>query len=167
MQKIIFICLGLFFITKSFGQGDNKYKLNLIIMVDDKIPFTGDISMHFIIENENLKIDTVNAYYVPGDVLLQELDFNKLNAQEVISINLEIRYTGLCKKKIKSYYYEIGFLKSWFQFNFTILKIYNFDKRKNRKIFFNSKEEEYAFEVNTPNGSMMKVRRKIDNEKCD
>ena len=167
MRKIIFICLGLFFITKSFGQGDNQYKLNLIIMVDDRVPFTGDISMHFIIENENQKIDTVNAYYVPGDVLFEELDLNKLNAQEVKSIKLEIRYTGFCNKKIKSYHYEMGFYKSWLQYNFTILKIYNFDKKKNRKMFFNSKGEEYAYEVDTPNGSMMKVRRQIDKEKCD
>lgn len=167
MQKITFILFGLFFFAKSFAQGNIQHKLNLIIMVDEKIPFTGNITMHFIIENENKKIDTVNANYVPGDVFLQELDFNKIKAQDVKSISLDIGYTGLCKKNIKSYNYKIIFYKSWLQFDFTILKIYNFDKRKNRKIFFPLKGEEYTYEVDTPNGSMIKVRRKSNKESCD
>lgn len=167
IRKIIFILFGLFLFTKSFAQQDIQHKLNLTIMVDEKIPFTGDITMHFIIENENHKIDTVNAYYLPGDVLFEELDFNKIKEQDVKSISLEIRYTGLCKENIKSYNYKIVFYKSWFQFDFIILKFYNFDKRKNRKIFFPIKGEKYTYEYDTPNGSMLKIRRKITKECCD
>lgn len=160
MKKIIFIPLVLIFVTKLFGQEVNKHRVNLVVTIDKKIPSQGDINLHFIIEKENQKVDTVNINYVPGDIFLQEIELNKLQSKDIKSISLEIRYMGFYKTEVKTYNYKINFYKSWLQFDFTVLRIYNLDKKENKKIFFPLEGLQYTYEVDSPNGSITRVRKK-------
>lgn len=160
MKTMIFILLGFTFVTKLFGQEVNKHRVNLVVTIDKKIPSQGDINLHFIIEKENKKVDTVNIDYVPGDIFLPEIDFNKLQSKDVKFIRVEIRYMGLYKTEVKTYNYKINFYKSWLQFDFTVLRIYNLDKKENKKIFFPLEGLQYTYEVDSPNGSITRVQKK-------
>ena len=168
MRRIIFILVVLVIVTKSYGQEAAKRNVNFIIMVDGKIPLSnGDAHLHFIVKRENQKIDTIEADYIPGDIILEKPDFFKLQSDDVKSISLEIHYKGLCKEEIKSYVYKIDFYKSWLQFDFTILRIYNLNSKKNKKIFFPLEGQKYTYEMDSPNGSMIRVKKRNDKENCD
>jgi hypothetical protein len=139
-------------------------KVIIIIMIDEKIPFQGDINLKFIIEYP--KRDTIRINYIPGDIVLGESDFNKLISTELKTINLEIHYSKLCKKKIKSYSYKIDFKQAWLKYSFSFLRIYNLDSKKNKKIFFPLEGKQYTYEMDSPNGSMIRVKKKNDKDRC-
>jgi hypothetical protein len=166
MEKIILIIFSFFFLKNLNGQEDGRYKANLIIMIDGQIPFQGDVNLNFIVENENQKIDTIGISYVPGDILISKSAFNKMQSKDVKSIILELRYTVVCQD-IKSYNYKIDFYKTWLLHDFSILRIYNLDKKKNKEIFFPLKGREYTYEIDTPNGSITRVKKKNYKEKCN
>lgn len=165
MRRIIFILFALVVVAKSYGQESTKRNVNFIIMVDGKIPSQGDISLQFIIENK--KADTIRINYIPGDIILDEPEFNKMLSTEAKSISLEIHYSRLCKKEIKSYSYKIDFKQGWLQYSFSVLRIYNLDSKKNKKIFFPFEGQQYTYEMDSPNGSMIRVKKRNDKEKCD
>jgi hypothetical protein len=165
MKRTILILFVLVVVTKSYGQESTKRNVNFIIMVDEKIPFQGDMNMQFIIENK--KSDTIRVDYIPGNIILEESEFNKMILMGVKSISLEIHYSKLCKKEVKSYSYKIDFKQAWLQFNFTILRIYNLDSKKNKKIFFPLEGQQYTYEMDSPNGSMIRIKKRNYKENCD
>ncbi len=166
MRKIIYIFIVLFFITKSYGQEDSKRHINFIIMVDGVIPFQGDINLKFIIEDSNL--DTIRINYIPGDIVFEEMEFNRIMAlMGTKNLNLVIQYSKLCNKKIKSYSYKINFKPDWLKYSFNLLRIYNLDNKENKKIFTPLEGQQYTYEMDSPNGSMIRVKKTSKTENCN
>jgi len=75
------------------------------------------------------------------------------------SFRLEIYYSKLHKNKIKSYYYNIILEKSWLKNSFNILRIYNLENKKNKKTFSDIEDRDYTYEIDSPNGSILRVKR--------
>lgn len=165
MKKVIFILFMIIVFSKSYGQEEVKQKVNFVIMVDDKIP--DNMKLQFGIEKENQKSDTISIDYIPGDIVLKDSDFNKIESKEVKSVNLNIHYSKLCKTNINYYTYKIKFYPAWLHYPFTVLRIYNLDSKKNQKIFFPLEGQKYTYEMDSPNGSMIRVRKKHYKVNCN
>jgi hypothetical protein len=159
MKKIAILIILSFLIHASYCQGNEKRRANFIIMVDRMIPFQGDINLKLVLGKENKTNDTINVSYLPGSMFLSEVDFNKVQSKAVKSIALAVSYTSVCKE-VKSYNYIIEIYSSWLVSDFTILRIYNLNDRKNKKIFFPFNGLPYTYEVDSPNGSITRIKKK-------
>jgi len=157
MRRIVFILLVIIIALKSNGQEESKRNLNFIIMIDGNIPFQGDVNLQLSIKNK--LIETIRVNYIPGDIILDDSAFNKIISMEEKSFRLEIYYSKLHKNKIKSYYYNIILEKSWLKNSFNILRIYNLENKKNKKTFSDIEDRDYTYEIDSPNGSILRVKR--------
>lgn len=166
MKKIILISILVFVFYGSYSQINSKKNLNFIITVDSKIPFQGDLNLQFEIEEVNKK-DTFLIDYTPGNISLDEYVLNRLQSDEVELISLVMRYTKLCKGEVKSYNYRVEFKKDWLQYSFTVLRLYNLDDKENRKTFYPLEGKDYTYEIDTPNGSQTRVRKRNPKVTCN
>jgi hypothetical protein len=161
------LILCFFLIAKdSYSQEGSMRNLNFIVMIDGKIPFQGDLGINLDIENAN-RSDTVTVQYIPGNIALNDANLKEVQQDDVKSAVLLINYVKACSGKMETYRYQIQFRKSWINQSFVILRIYNLDKKENRKIFFPLKGEEYTYEVDVPDGSLMRIRRPGVKSECN
>lgn len=166
MKKITLIPILFFIACSSYSQMNSKKNINFIITVDGKIPFQGDLNLRFEIDEENKK-DTFMIEYTPGNISLDESVLNKVQSGNVKSIALVMRYTKQCKGEVKSYNYRIEFTKAWLQYSFTVLRFYNLDSKENRKTFYPLEGKDYTYEVDTPNGSQTRIRKRNPKATCN
>jgi hypothetical protein len=166
MKKIILISLLFFIACCSYSQMGSNQSVNFIIAIDQKIPFQGEVNLRFEIEEESKK-DTFIIEYTPGNISLNESVFKRVKSESVESITLLMRYMRQCNGEVKSYSYRIEFKKGWLQNSFTVLRLYNLDSKENRKIFYPLEGKEYTYEVDTPNGSQTRVRKRNSKVICN
>ena len=165
MKKMILIFFLFLVFKHSYSQEGSKYNINFIVMIDDKIPFQGNLSVKFCIEDATIK-DTAAVQYIPGNIAINDTILKRVQSNNVKDIVLLMSYTKVCMGKTKTYNYQIEFRKSWLNQSFTILRIYNLDKKENRKIFFPLNGGEYTYEVDTPTGSQMRIRKRNVKPEC-
>lgn len=158
MKRVILMFFAFVVVLNSYGQEESKRNFNFIILIDGNVPFQGDINLQFVIENK--KLDTIRVGYIPGDIVLEESGHSKIISIETKSINLEIYYSRMFENKIKSYNYKIDFKQSWFKNPFNILRIYNLDNKKNKKTFIPIDGLKYIYEIDSPNGSIIRLKKK-------
>lgn len=158
MKRVILMFFAFVVVFKSYGQEESKRNFNFIILIDGNVPFQGDVNLQFVIENK--KLDTIRVGYIPGDIVLEESGLSKIISIETKSINLEIYYSRMFENKIKSYNYKIDFKQSWFKNSFNILRIYNLDNKKNKKTFIPIDGLKYIYELDSPNGSIIRLKKK-------
>lgn len=166
MKKITLIPILFFIACSSYCQISSKRNVNLIITVDGKIPFQGDLNLRFEVDEENKK-DTFMIEYAPGNISLDETVLKKVQSDNVKSIALVMRYMKQCKGEVQSYNYRIEFKKAWLEYSFTVLRFYNLDSKENRKTFYPLEGKDYTYEVDTPNGSQTRVRKRNPKSACN
>ena len=163
-MKSVAVAILLLFVSGHLHTQENRH-INLNLMIDEQIPFQGEINMTFVIEKREKNKDTISIHYLPGEILMQDSVFQKIKSDSAESISMNISYTRSCKS-IWSYFYTIEIYKSWLLSSFCNIRIYNLDNKENKKIFLPLEGRQYTYEVDTPNGSVTRLKKKIDEKAC-
>lgn len=153
------ICIVLFLISyyRVSGQQYNK-ELDFVIVIDENVWIT---STYFqIVMNKTSGSDTIKASYHPGSLSIMQSDYDKLLSEEAKSIYLKFVYYDHGVKKQKTYNYEIELKKPWLQDYFNVLRIYNLDNKKYKKLSAIAEGKNYTYELESPSHSFRRVRDK-------
>lgn len=154
------LCIGC--ISRSVGQKD----INLVLSIDDKV-LLGRMSNLEIeaIKNDNTK-DFFGVSYSPGNLTISDSISEKILSPEVKCLVLSFNYLELCKNDHKAYNYKIEFKQSWLKNYYTVINIYNTNKRKNKNIYIPLPNLTYTYEVFYPGGAMTRVKKKLLKDDC-
>lgn len=153
-MRFIIVLIFTFMISPVICQ-DDRCNVNLIIMVDDDICI-GSIANAYIIMENNKKISIT---YHPGDLRLDKEAMNLLKGSRVSTLHFD--YYQYVNGKQTLYNYELPFYSNWLEQDYTVLRVYNLDKRKYRKRFKPlDKKRNYTFELDYPGGSMKRIKNK-------
>lgn len=151
-STILFLC---FFVSNvSIGQSIKK-KLNLIILIDQKV-IIGDLYQIKLYSGGK----TFSVSYEPGNLTILDPSniFSKIDS---LPLTLSFYYNVYNKKDLAySYSYEIPLKKAWLEQSFIILRIYNTDRKPYKKIYYPLKGLNYTFELDLPTGSINRVTKK-------
>lgn len=153
MKRLIFLFYMLTF--SSLAAQDHTHNANLIILVDDEVCI-GSIA-NIEITGEGSKVD---AQYDPGNMIIARSDYEKLTGNKS-NYSLSFDYYQYKGKKQKLYNYELPFSVDWLDQAYVVLRIYNLDKKKYRKLYEPlDQSKNYTFEYDYPGGSMKRVSKK-------
>lgn len=165
MKKILILGLLIIAFTNVFAQ-ENSKSFDFIIMVDETI-WTAPAEPKIIIKDKNGKeINTFLTSYHAGDLSFKESDYKKLSGSEFDSMIMVLKYTDICNDEVQYYNYNIEFKKGWLNNYFFILKIYNTDKKKYRKLFKPLEGKKYTLEYDSSNGQMLQITKKKRKKEC-
>ena len=146
--------------TNVYSQEEVK-SINFIIVIDEEI-VTNPIDIKLVINSKkegNYKVIEPTIGYYPGNISLRKHDYDDLVSNDTQSVILKLNYLTYRKNRPYYYKYEFDVGKIWFKQTFTILKIYNLDKKKYRKNLIPlSKEKNYTFDLQTAQGQMIRIR---------
>jgi len=144
-------------INPVFAQS-NSYHLNTTIVIDNQIIMGESISEGtFVFGSKKMDFE-----YITGEIVLSEKDFEKLNSvDQNLDLIIEFKYRRINDGFFERDY-QIRTKISWINKSFAILKIYNFDNKKNWKAFL--EREGYGFEIFQPSQSKILPRRKRFNQ---
>lgn len=145
--------------TGSLFSQINKAHINLIILIDDELINGVNILEGQIFFNKN----KIAFQYETGDLLLNDKDLKIIQSTDQnTDVNIEFIY-----KKVYPEVYERQYVIKtklhWINQRYSILKIYNYDNKKNRKYFLKNKG--YDFEIFKPGQSKILPRKKRINQK--
>lgn len=149
MRRIVFVLMLLFSHNLIFGQEEKEF--DFIIVVDKEvIDFNWPYPvLKFILENDSTVLNYKTSYH-PGNLSLPKAEFDKLEKQGIKNIFLNFKYEKTAYgKETKYYQYRIDI--TWVtKGEYNILKIYNMDEERNRKMFKtilkNSPDSKYLYE---------------------
>lgn len=162
MKRYCFQILLLLLIHQVSEAQENKKCFNFIVNIDDEIVTTLSRPVILLKQDSNL-LKKIDIGYLPGNLSLNTEDFNSFFSIKETTLFLQFYYYQYSiKGKQEVYNYEIEIGKNWFEQSFVILKIYNLDKKKYKNILEPlSKDKNYTFDLETSQGQMIRIRKKI------
>lgn len=148
-----------------------KSSVNLIISVDEKIPTSSIVVNHITYTDSKGKLHKYsNLKYLQGSLSIPKEIFEKLKSDNIKDMYLSIEYWEYCKDKRKDYSYEIEIKKSYLEYGYLILYLFNLDKKKFNKIYFPISEgENYTYYFDYPSsykGRLVQKRLTKEQKKC-
>jgi hypothetical protein len=128
-------------------------------MIDEKLAVSSISAIQIkIINNDGIRMKEAN--YIPGKLTVNFEDYNNILSDSTKHIYLKFTYYEYISNKQIVYNYEIELMKSWLNNSFNVLYIYNLNKKKYREMYSPiSKEKNYAFELDSPNGSIRLIKK--------
>lgn len=146
------ILIILFFGLANFGFGQN---LNMIIDINDKLltNYVGDAYLTF--ENNIGSKDKIKVGYLPGELILNEIAWNKIKSEETTKIIFSFTYFTWKKENQDSVNFEINMNKYHFNKDYLILHIYDFRERKYRRKYSCLTDKNYIYDFNFPQGGIL------------
>ncbi len=117
-------------------------------------------------DSEGNIINTFNLEYHAGSLNIKASNYRSLSNENASSIDMLLKYSKVCDDEVLDYDYEIDFKRGWLKNYFFILKIYNTDRKKYRKIYNPLNGKKYTFEYNSSNGQMLRVTKKKRKKEC-
>ncbi len=160
MKTLIFL-VG-FLISFNFTAQEVK-NLNFIISVDESIVGGNIYNTQIIIYKESGNSERVKTNYYPGNLSLNEVDYREILSEDTKSFALSFNYSEYCNTDEHHYDYEIELKKEWFEHYFFILKVYNTNKKKYKKIFDAIEGKEFTYEYYYPGGQMLRLTKRKKN----
>jgi hypothetical protein len=163
MKKEVFCRLALALILQiapmpgAFCQCDSLARINFIIVIDDKIVTNEFIWAKLVtFADGQPNPSVIELEYFPGYFCFNAGDTVGLNGDSLV-----LEFSRYMEQEINDLRtYQFRFYKSWFKLPFFILKVYNLDNRKYRREFPREKGKSYTYETVSPNGYMLRVRRR-------
>lgn len=147
-KVLILLIIGI--IHSGFGQN-----LNMVIDVNDKL-VTSEISGAYLnFENKDGTKEKILIGYHPGELLLEQNSWNKINSEQTKKITLSFTYYTWKRKKQKSATFKIEMEKYLFDKRYLILHVYDFRDRKYRKKYGCLTDENYIHDFNYPQGGIL------------
>ena len=150
MKFNILILLIIGITNGGFGQN-----LNMIIDVNDEL-VTSEISgVYLDFENKDGTSEKILIGYHPGELLLEQNSWKKINSEQTQKITLSFTYYTWKRKKEKITTFEIEMEKYLFNKRYLILHVYDFRDRKYQRKYGCLTEENYIFDFNYPQGGIL------------
>ncbi len=141
--SLLKIVLMLFYIS---SMSQNIDTLNNIIIIDETI-IKKPLSIKFTFELEGKRL-FVYGNYLPGNITIDSDDLKKLKSKLTEKIEIEFSYQTYKKEKPYFYKYNIDYKKLWLTDKYTIIKLFNLDKRKySKKYRTSSLSKNYAIGI--------------------
>ena len=142
----------LFFGLINYGFGQN---LNMIIDVNDELltNYIGDAYLNF--ENNNGIEEKILIGYHPGELILNENAWSKINSDETSKITFSFTYFTWKKDNQERINFKMNMYKYHFEKQYLILHIYDFRERKYRRKYGCLTDENYIYDFNFPQGGIL------------
>ena len=138
------------FSTIGFGQN-----LNMVIDINDKLltNYIGDAYLSF--ENDDGTENKILIGYHPGELILNENAWNKINSDETTKITFSFTYFTWKRDKQERVNFKMNMNKYHFEKQYLILHIYDFRERKYRRKYGCLTDENYIYDFNFPQGGIL------------
>ncbi|CAN5332796.1 hypothetical protein BH23BAC2_BH23BAC2_18290 [soil metagenome] len=150
-MKLRILILLIFGIT-NYGFGQN---LNMIIDVNNEL-VTSEISGAYLnFENKNGTKERIQIGYHPGELILEQNSWNKINSEETTKITLSFNYYTWKRNNQENATFEVEMKKYHFDMQYLILHVYDFRERKYRKKYGCLTDKEYITDFNYPQGGIL------------
>lgn len=163
MKKLISF---LVVILTSLYSGFAQKRVNLILSIDNQVSVGSLSSMKLnILKNDNTK-NAFDISYSPGDLMLPDSCYSKILSLDTKEMLLTFNYIEYCDEEQRSYNYEIDFKKGWVENNFTVVNIYNTNKKRYKNIYLPLPNKSYTYEVIYPGGAQTVVKKKNKVQTC-
>lgn len=139
----------------SFAQ-DFTQRVNMIVVIDNNVVVGGIMSPQLVVARMKLPVR-----YEPGNLsfVMSELQKKAFNTDSS-KVYFDFYYNEFIKRKEYSHHYKIVLEKKWLDLSFLVLRIYNMNKKWNRKTYNSLDGESYTYEMDTPFGSVNRIRKK-------
>lgn len=125
-MKIVYFII-FFFVQITFSQSNKE--IDLIVVINDEV-VTNLQNLKLII-NSDKDGSIISPLYHPGSLVLTSKQYEVLISDTTKSIELSFAYIG----KEKSTNYKMIYGKKWLEERFAILKIYDLNKKKYKKMY--------------------------------
>lgn len=156
-KKYYTVLFCVVFFYNAFGQNKD---LDVIIIIDEKLDLLYT-NPKILIEETSGAAYKINSNYHPGNLSIDASDFSKMVSDSVKSMSLEFTYYDHGNKKQEVYSYKIELKKSWLNDAYIILKVYNLNKKKYKKVFEPIEVgKNYTFELDSPSHTFKRIRKK-------
>ncbi|WP_133176989.1 hypothetical protein [Terrimonas sp.] len=119
-----------------------------------------------LINHDDIK-ESIEVSYYPGNLSISDSGYKKLLSADIKYMLLTFNYFENCKSGQKKYNYEIEVKKSWLENHFTVLNIYNTNKRQYKNVYMPLPSKNYTYEVIYPGGSVRRVTKKMLSNDCN
>ncbi|MEZ4910563.1 MAG: hypothetical protein R2774_06845 [Saprospiraceae bacterium] len=133
MKNYFLGILCLFIFQVNMAQ-ENFRNFDFVICVDEEIVTA--LTRPVIISNLGNNISkNINLIYHPGNLSMSSKDYDIIFSDQDIQLAIQFdyyKYSPNGNQKIYNYNFEID--RNWFEKNYVIVKIYNMDKWKYRRI---------------------------------
>ena len=145
--------LLLFFSSVIIAIAQERKELDFVIVVDDEF---GGIAtpLHISLKKDNGETENINFNYHPGCLSLDMDDYNKLKTFAG-KIELHFGWYKHMNGETRHYFYDIPFdpfEKKLFEASFVVIKIYNLDDKKYKKLYYPLEGKNYNFSLYTSEG---------------
>jgi len=155
-----FIAFFLIF-TSYYCQAQEVKNFDLIVLINNEI-IREPLQISFILRNKNDSSEIVMTKgYLPGNLSLLQSDYEKIISSQSKDISMKFGYQTYLNTQPFFYTYEIPYKNFWLKDGYNILRIYNLDRTKYRKIFQPlSMDKNYTFELDSPSYTFIRIRKK-------
>ena len=127
----------------------------MVIDVNDEL-VTNEISGAYLnFEYKDGTKEKILIGYHPGELLLEQNSWNKINSEQTKKITLSFTYYTWKRKTQKNTTFEIEMEKYLFDKRYLILHVYDFGDRKYRKKYGCLTDKNYIFDFNYPQGGIL------------
>lgn len=141
-----------------YSQSDSNATSNVIILVDEKVLIEPLARLKFEIFHQGSKADHDIISYLPGQLSYDKSKKNDILASDSIYLSFDYYSYNNNKQLIKRY--EIKLNKAWLDNLYLIIRIYNLDNKRYKRIFFPLPGKNYTYEVDSPVYPILRVKRK-------
>lgn len=150
----LFIVWGL----NLYSQNDSNVTSNVIILVDEKVVIEPLARLKLEIFHKGLKTDYSMASYSPGQLSYDQSKKIDIFASDSTYLSFDYYRYNDNKQFIKRY--EIKLNKVWLNSSYLIIRIYNLDNKRYKRIFFPLPGKNYTYEVDSPVYPILRIKRK-------
>lgn len=154
---IIFILVTLFCPMWSYCQRMNK-EVNLIIVVDEQVAIHSLSSFKLVDNEKNNEKKVYDAVYIPGKLSLSIADYKKLSLGKSKTLFLNFDHNESVEEKNITHSYKIEINTGFLQWRYTVLYIYNLDKKQYQGLFTPKKGCDYVYEINCSEFGALLIR---------
>lgn len=138
--------LLLFFSSVIIAIAQERKDFDFVIVVDEEFG-TMTTPLHISLKKDNGETENINFYYHPGCLSLDINDYNKLKSFDG---KIELHFGWY--KHMSYYSYDIPIDKQLFKGSYVVIKIYNLDDKKYKKMYYPFEGKNYNFSLYTSEG---------------
>jgi hypothetical protein len=152
------ISINFFLYINIQAQSEESTHINFILFVDDILVDKSKISNELlIIEYEKTNNpDTLKIEYTLGEIIISKKDYEQLKLG--VNFTLQIEFLQVCPV-VRRYTYKIYYNINWLICGNLVVRIYNYDNKRNRKYF--KEKDGYGVELSIGSNGTMLPRKKI------
>ena len=158
MKKfILFLTLFLSFLNIVYAQ--ERKEFDFVITVDDDDFCMINAPQKIYLQNEKGEKTDIGFRYHPGNLSISKEDYEKIKSFDG-KIEMHFGWDKHLIGETRHYFYDIPLEKRLFEQAYVIIKIYNMDDKRYRKMYYPLKGKNYNYTLISPAGICKLLTRK-------